>query len=128
MNYQALKTMIDSVTSNYRCPSCNSNVGEESLDIIGAAGTSVNIDITCPACEKHSMIKAEVMNVDVSNMKIWSEQLGMLQEKLSQMKGLVGWNVHIQNAPSNRMKDEQIVDLNKNLKQKDLKVEDLFGE
>ncbi len=128
MNYQALKTMIDSVTSNYRCPSCNSNVSEESLDIIWAAGTSVNIDITCPACEKHSMIKAEVMNVDVSNMKIAPEQLGALQEKLSQMKGLVGGNIHIQQNTNNKMKDEQIVDLNKNLKQKDLKVEDLFAE
>ncbi|MDC0506280.1 hypothetical protein OAN96_01660 [Candidatus Gracilibacteria bacterium] len=128
MNYQALKTMIDSVTSNYKCPSCNSSVSEESLDIIGAAGTSVNIDITCPACEKHSMIKAEVMNVDVSNMKIGSEQLGALQEKISQIKGLTGGSIHMQPNSSNRMKDEQIVNLNKNLKQKDLKVEDLFGE
>jgi len=128
MNYKALKTMIDSVTSNYKCPSCNSNVWEENLDIIGAAGTSVNVDITCPSCGKHSMIKAEVMNIDVSNMKIAPEQLEALQQKIGEMKGVISGNIQMLPRTENGMKDKEIVDLNKNLKQKELKVEDLFND
>lgn len=128
MNYQALKTMIESVTSKYRCPSCNSTVNDSSLDIIGAAGTSINIDITCPKCEKHSMIKAEVMNIDVANMKIDPKQIELLQEKLWNMKWVVWGSIEMQPLPKNGIKDEQIMDLNKNLRKKALNVADLFGE
>lgn len=126
MNYKALKVMIESVTSNYTCPSCNSPVNDESLDIIGAAWTSINIDVTCPSCEKHSMIKAEVMNIDVTNMKINPEQLDALKEKIVQMKSVATGESETQKLDPKRIKDDQIVDLNKNLRKKDLKVEDLF--
>lgn len=126
MNYQSLKAMVESVASNYLCPSCNSPVNDAALDIIGAAWTSINIDVTCPSCEKHSMIKAEVMNIDVTNMNINREQFDALKDKIGQMKTIVSWKDDAKNSNVDVIKDDQIVDLNKNLRKKDLKVEDLF--
>jgi hypothetical protein len=38
------------------------------MDIIGAAGNTINVEIECDKCKKHTMIKAEIAQVDVSNM------------------------------------------------------------
>jgi hypothetical protein len=50
MNYQVLKSIFESIMQNFSCPGCESKISESSLEIIGAAGSSVNLDIICPSC------------------------------------------------------------------------------
>jgi len=117
MNYKALKWMIDNLTKTYNCPECNWEVDEAWVDIIWAAGTTINIDIECPNCGKHSMIKSEVITLDLSNI----QNIAWLQWTLE-------WVIQKNTAvdPKNLIKDKQIVDLNKDLKKTNFLVEDLF--
>jgi len=50
MNYQMLKTLLDSLVTNFKCPNCNEQVTDSNIEIVGAAGNSVNLDIGCVAC------------------------------------------------------------------------------
>jgi len=117
MNYKALKWMIDNLTKTYACPECNSEVDEWSVDIIWAAWTTINIDIECVNCWKHSMIKSEVITLDLSQI-----------QNIPWIQGAI-WNIVPQIAqidPKLLIKDEQIVELNKDLKKTNIWVEDLF--
>ncbi len=127
MNYKALKWMIESVVNSYKCPECTSEVDENNVDVIWAAGSTINIDITCPSCWKHSMIKSEVMSVDLSNMNITPEKLEQLKQGLGNLKwnvkaSIVWWNT------LNTIKDEEIVDLNEDLRKSALSVDDLLSD
>lgn len=119
MNYKALKWMIDNLTKSYKCPECNSEVNESNVDIIWAAGTTINIDIECNNCGKHSMIKSEVITLDLTKIQNVNE----LKEKLKDST-----TKKIEVNPKNLIKDEEIVELNKDLKQNNLWVQDLFKE
>ncbi len=122
MNYQALKWMLESVVKTYKCPSCWSIISEENVDIVWAAWSTVNIDIECMNCWKHSMIKAEITQVDLSRVNFSSDKLPMIKETLQKIKSnLKTWNWSI-----NTIKDEEIINLSKNLKTEDLKISDLF--
>ena len=127
MNYKALKWMIESVVNSYKCPECSSWVNENNVDVIGAAGSTINIDITCPSCGKHSMIKSEVMSVDLSNMNITPEKLEQLKQGLWNLQ----WNVKasiVWGNTLNTIKDEEIVDLNEDLRKSALSVDDLLSD
>lgn len=121
MNFQTLKWMIDSLVQTYNCPHCGSSVIDNNVDIVWAAWTNINIDVECPSCNKHSIIKAEMISFDLSKMNITKQNLNNLKDNLSKLKNNTSnWN-------NNLIKDEEIVDLNKKLKQlKD--VSELFNE
>ena len=117
MNYKALKWMIDNLTSTYTCPECNSNVDEWGVDIIWAAWTTINIDIECSNCGKHSMIKSEVITLDLSGI-----------QNIPWLQWTINWTIK-DNKPIEQKKlinDNQIIELNKNLKKSNLGAEDLF--
>ena len=82
MNFQSLKWMIDSIVQSYKCPECNVWVNDWNIDIIWAAWTTINIDIECPNCWKHSMIKTEVLSINLSNQGISSENLNKIKQSL----------------------------------------------
>lgn len=146
MNFQALKWMIDNLVQNFTCPECMSKVSEEFIEIVWTAGTSINIDVECPKCEKHSMIKAQVyaMNIPIE-MGIWekelenieSKEMAIMQEKLSSIEHL---DEKIKNISekidswentkkdNNSIKDTEIISLNKNLKSANFSIESLFNE
>lgn len=86
MNYLAFKTMIDNLISTYKCPFCNFSVLEENVDVVWAAGSSVNLAVLCNWCKKSSIIKAEVAHLDL--LKEWSEFPGwhLLANALSDIK------------------------------------------
>ena len=43
--------MVENLVSTYKCPFCeNPTISEQNIDIIGAAGNTVNIDMHCPNC------------------------------------------------------------------------------
>lgn len=117
---------------------CGSGVEDTSIDIIGAAGSNINIDIECPKCEKHSMVKAEVAQIDLNMMNINAESIEKLKERLS---GLRQWlevilkNKRLSHTPASSkntketlIKDEEIIDLSKDLKPTHCSVEDLLGD
>ena len=138
MNFKALKWMIDSLVKTYKCPECGNEVNDNNVDVIGAAGTTINIDVECPGCGKHSMIKSEVMSLDLTNQNITPDKLQQIKETL----GKLTWNIKAEfidgtNEESKKIseakkqekaiKDKEIVNLNSELKQEELNVEDLLG-
>ena len=86
-----------------------------------AAWSTINIDIECSNCGKHSMVKTEVLAIDLTNKGISAENI----EKLKQSLLLWNWKIITNN---NVIKDEEIVWLNKDLNQDKLNVSDLFWE
>ena len=80
-----LKNMVENLVTSYKCPFCSgTNIGEKNIDIVGAAGNTVNIDMHCPSCNKHFMAKTEVVQMDASH--ITPEKLGQIQQSLSALK------------------------------------------
>lgn len=134
MNFKALKWMIDSLVKTYKCPECAAEVDDNNVDVIGAAGTTINIDVECPNCGKHSMIKSEVVSLDLSKSNISPEQLVELQKRLTKANPNIraeivqSWEQNETNKNLNSIKDEEIVDLNNQLKSEELNVSDLFDD
>ncbi len=123
MNFWALKWLVENVVANYKCPECNSEINDSNIDVVWAAWTTVNIDIECSNCWKHSMIKSEVMTFDLSKMPLDEEKIEWLKKELWTLK----WKLLINNWKK-LIKDEEIVDLNKNLKKSNLNVSELFWD
>lgn len=119
MNFQSLKWMIDTLVKTFKCPECNSEVYDNNVDIMWAAWSTINIDILCENCWKHSMVKTEVLAINLSKKGISAESIQKLKESL--MK----WNIQT-NTP--KIKAEEIKWLNNDLKKDELNVSDLFWE
>jgi len=121
MNYQSLKWMIESIINSYKCPECKTQVNESNIDIIWAAWSTINIDIECYGCWKHSMIKTEVLSLNLTNNWLLSDNIEKLKKTLLNLNPNIITNNTI-------IKDEEIVDLNRNLKKKSLNVSELLWE
>ena len=125
MNFKALKWMIDSLVQTYKCPECSHDVQDNNVDVIGAAGTTINIDIECPNCKKHSMIKSEILSMDLTNMNFDSGKIEKIKSALEWLK----WNISgmiVQNWWVDGIQDTEIMNLNKDLKKRNMNVSDLF--
>ena len=112
MNYQGLKTMIEGLVKSHKCPECKSSITDSSIDIIGAAWSNVNIDIECPSCKKHSMVKTQLLQVNVGS-------ISELKEKLLKTVSIIKRN-------PNTIKDKEITNLSKDLRNSDFNASDLF--
>ena len=119
MNFNALKWMIESIIQSYKCPECFNNVNDTNVDIIWAAWNTINIDVACSNCNKHSMIKSEVLSLDFKN-------ISLIKDKISKLK--LNWNISNNHNISKSIKDNEIINLNKKLNQKNLWVWDLFND
>ncbi len=139
MNFKALKWMIDSLVKTYKCPECGNEVNDNNVDVIWAAGTTINIDIECPQCGKHSMIKSEVMSLDLTNSNLTAEKLQQIKETLGQINGNIkaefingnseeSLKIEAEKKVAKSIKDKEIVELNSELKQEELNVEDLLWD
>ncbi|MCH8518326.1 hypothetical protein LAT59_00985 [Candidatus Gracilibacteria bacterium] len=136
MNFGMLKHMVDNLITAYTCPFCGSkNISEQNIDIIGAAGNTVNIDMECPSCRKHFMAKTEVIQMNAG--KLNADALKKLQHSLQAIKEQLGGNLNVEKEmkdflgknPESSLDDEAIVSFQRELKtKKGLKVEDLFSE
>lgn len=127
MNYKTLKWMLESLVKVYKCPMCNAEVSENAVDIVGAAWNTVNIDIECENCKKHSMIKAEINNVNIIPINVWENWIEWLKKSLEDIKWQIAQNTRT-NSNTNKITDTEIIDLNKKLKSNDLNAQDLFTE
>ena len=139
MNFKALKWMIDSLVKTYKCPECGNEVNDNNVDVIGAAGTTINIDVECPSCGKHSMIKSEVMSLDLSKWNMTPDKLQKIKDTLGQLNGNIkaefidGTNKESAEIEKNKnsllsIKDNEIVELNSELKQDELNVLDFLWD
>ena len=121
MNYQSLKWMIESLIKSYKCPECLSWINDVNIDIIWAAWTTLNIDIECAKCLKHSIVKTEVLSINLSNRGLSEDNIMKLKKSLLSNNW---WKI----SKKLIIKDEEIVDLNKNLKKNKLNVSDLLWD
>lgn len=134
MNFGMLKNMVENLVSSYKCPFCSStNIDEKNIDIVGAAGNTVNIDMHCPSCNKHFMAKTEVMQMELGNMS--SEKIAQIQKWLLALKGKLWGNIDIEvqtweaeKSLWNNIKEENILDLRKELQKGDFSAKDLFDD
>lgn len=130
-----LKNMVENLVSTYKCPFCGAqDISENNIDIVGAAGNTVNIDMHCPSCDKHFMAKTEVMQMELWNIS--AEKISQLKQAVSALQGKLGgkidvqmWQISDSIHKKDVIKDESIMGLQKDLSaKKELKVEDLFSD
>lgn len=125
MNYKTLKWMLESLVKVYKCPMCNAEINEDNVDIVWAAWNTVNIDIECQKCKKHSMIKAEINSINLVPLNLWETWVEGLKKSLEDIK----WQMTNNNSNNDKIiTDKEIVNLNKKLKDSNLNASDLFGE
>lgn len=106
---------------------CQSNIADTSIDIIWAAGTTINIDIECPSCKKHSMIRAEVAQIDISNISLAKDKINKIQNLLNQIKNPQAWNnMTEKHIIKETINDTEIINLSKDLKNRKISASDLF--
>ncbi len=108
--------MIDNLVQTYTCPSCQSEVNDTNVEVVWTAWTNINVEVGCPNCGKHAIVRAQVFTLDLPSLNISQEQLEWL-------KGQIG-TIDMRNK--NAIKDEQIVELNKTIKKNNCSVEELF--
>lgn len=132
MNYQMLKTLLDSLTLNFKCPNCSSWINENNLEIVWAAWTSINLDVFCPKCEKHTFVKAEVSQINLWNIVDFnSGNIEEFKEKLH--KKLTSINFKKSNLDDSKtikaqINDKEILELRDTLKNEHMKVEDFLND
>lgn len=127
MNYKTLKWMLESLVKVYKCPMCNAEINENNVDIVWAAGNTVNIDIECHKCNKHSMIKAEINSINLTSLNLQENWVEWLKKSLEQIKWNITKKSTIDTEQKDKITDKEIVDLNKKLKDTNLNASDLFN-
>jgi len=108
MNYKALNSMIKNLINWYKCPECQSKIESTDIDIVWAAWTTVNLDILCKKCNRHSMIKSQIIHINLEQIK------SIKNEIISDTKRSI--------------QDNQIIKLSKDLKNKQVNVSDIIWE
>lgn len=118
MQYRALQWFIKTIVQNYICPYCNKHVSEDVIDVVWTAGNTLDLDIECKGCGKHSMIKSEIVSIDINELPVSPEQLSQIKATMKKIS-----------APKKEkktIKDESIVTLNSELRKKNVSIWDLF--
>ena len=114
MIYEAMKGLVEWLVTSYKCE-CGSNVWEKNIDIVWAAWNTVNFDIICPNCEKHWMVKSQIVMLDSNWLNEIQHAVENIKEKL--------W----QDIKTKQISDTEIVNLWKDLNNKQINVSDLFN-
>lgn len=127
MNYKTLKWMLESLVKVYKCPMCNAEINENNVDIVWAAWNTVNIDIECHNCKKHSMIKAEINSINLTSLNLQDNWIDWLKKSLEQIKWQIIKTKSDESEKWEKITDKEIVDLNKKLKNSNLNASDLFN-
>jgi hypothetical protein len=105
---------------------------DNNIEIVWAAGTSVNLDVFCPNCEKHTFVKAEVSQINLWNIvDLKSENIEELKQKLYDK--LTHLNIKNRNIWETKnieakINEKEILELREILKNKDINVGDFLGE
>jgi DNA-directed RNA polymerase subunit RPC12/RpoP len=115
MIYEALKSLVDWLKTSYKCPECSEWISDSNIDIVWAAWNTVNFDIECPKCGKHWMIKSQMVMLNID----W---LTKMKHSIEGIKNKLEWT----KESEIKITDNEIIALDKNLKNKQINVSDLF--
>ena len=130
MNFGMLKNMVENLVSSYVCPFCSSkSMSEQNIDIVGAAGNTVNIDMHCPSCHKHFMAKTEVIHMEIWNIS--ADKIQQIKNSITALKWKMWGNLSIETSPNNivdAIKDTSILDIHKELQKNGCNASDLFSD
>lgn len=128
MNYQILKNLVDSLTQNFRCVECQSWVNLSNIEIIWVAWNSINLEVECLSCHKHTFIKAQANHInlwDIAELK--SMDPIILKEKLKEKLKNKNTQIDITNSNNSTwIQETQILELREMLKNKNINVEDFL--
>ena len=119
MNYQLLKNLLDSLVLNFKCPECFAEVKDNNIEVVWAAWNSINLDILCQKCQKHTFIKAEANQLNIWNIM----NLKWLSKEEIAKK--IMWNIK-KETPKNEIKENQILELRDIFKTKNINVTDFL--
>ncbi len=124
MNLEALNWLIKSIISSFKCWNCKWTVWPKNINIKNIEWKSVLLDIVCPTCWKSSLVKSEVVSVDVNKLNLSQKQLDMIKKSID-----LNNDKKINNKTDKKMtiNDNLIVELNNDLKKEKLSVSDLFS-
>lgn len=123
MNYKILKNIIDNLLNSFTCPSCTCAISESDIEIVGAAWNTINVNVSCPQCQKNAMIRTEVAHVNLDNINPANIPAD-IQKKINALK----WEIlNVWATKKTTINDKQITEFNKELK-KISGVNDLFWE
>lgn len=116
MNYKILLNIVDSIIWHFKCPDCSSSIDKDDLEILWTSWWSLNAEVICKKCSRHTYIKAELNKFPVfNNWLINKEQVEIIKNKIEQEKS------------KNKIDDEQILSLRETLlKNENLSVWDIF--
>lgn len=122
MNYQILKTILDSLIKNFKCPNCESLVSDNEVEIISMANQVINIDVSCPKCMKKTVVKAEMSSLNLANMpNVNPDMIEKLKQKLKQTIKSSN-KINLQKT----LNEKEIIDLKNVLNKDNLWVDDFF--
>ena len=110
MQYSILKTIIETTIAQYICQSCTGRIDENSLGVQAISDNTIHMEVSCPHCQSHAHINAEVANMTFDH----SNTL----EPNTLIKNIIQRNTHA-------IKDEDIRTIEENL-QNSQSIEDLL--
>ena len=133
MIYEALKWTVEQLIEQYECPECRCGISNNDINIIWAAGTSINMEVICPECKLSEFVEAQVFTLDLSKITQKQVKVDLLKDKI---KNIQSYKKEITDVGSlleekinnKKIKDENIVWVNKLLKSKNFSLMDLFWE
>lgn len=112
MNFEALNWLVNSILNWFSCWNCWWKAKKENLNIKSIDQNSAVIEIICEKCWKDTVIKSEVMAVDLTKF-LTNEQIKEVKQSF-----LKKWLENIS--------DEEIEKLWKDLKKTKINAKDLF--
>ncbi len=125
MNLDALNWLIKSIISNFKCWNCNSWAWTKDINIKNIEWKSVLIDIICPSCWKSSLIKSEVVSLDLNKLNLSQKQLDLIKKSIDKNNtNKINNKNKMENLP---ITDNLIIELNNDLKKDKISVSDLFS-
>lgn len=135
MNFQAIKWMVDSLVETFTCPECNSKVDDSCVDVMWTAGQNINVDVVCKNCSKHTIIRAQMLELEIpiKDIKMKTNELWQIDEMQEKLDNIEKYKGHIEDMKATKeksslIKDSEIVELNKNLKSNNISMEELFKD
>jgi len=128
MIFEALNWTVNQLIEEYECPECKWKITWEDINIIWAAGSAINMDVMCPECETSEYIEAQVLTLDFSQLLQNKDKINELSSKI---KDISGYKEEITDVDSllskeDKIKDEEIISINKVLKRRNFSINDLF--
>jgi hypothetical protein len=135
MNFIILRSIIETMATHFRCQQCQSTVEPHHINVIGANGPDLNVEITCPQCHSTTHLKAEI-NQFVPNSP---DANRAFLEELAQKQGFQGDIAEVsasiqitqQGTPEARkpdtVSDKDVIDVHNKLKGGNITISDLFG-